>query len=89
MCPVDWIRVWRNVDSAPDGRVFLSAEQVQALVDAKELAEGPVPLKSGDSITLPLPVAEDGEATDSGGFMFWRTGEGLERRLLVGTWTLP
>jgi hypothetical protein len=59
-----------------------------ALVDAGELAEGPTPLKSGDSITLPLPAAEDREPGGSGGFMFWRTGEGLGRRLLVGTWTL-
>ncbi len=79
--PGYWVRVWRQVDGAPDGRVFLPQETVQALVEAGELAEGPAPLKLGDMISLPLPAGDGG-----GGFMFWRTGKGAERRLLVGTW---
>src|SRR5204862_2323176 len=84
--PGYWARVWRNVDGAPDGRVVLPRENVQALVDAGELAEGSVPLKAGGAISLPLPHVEGGGARASGGFMFWRTGQGAERRLLVGTW---
>ena len=84
--PGYWARVWRNVDGAPDGRVVLPRENMQALVDAGELAEGSVPLKAGGAISLPLPHVEGGGAGASGGFMFWRTGQGAERRLLVGTW---
>ena len=84
--PGYWVRVWRKVDGAPDGRVVLPQEQVQALVDAGELAEGSTPLKAGGTISLPLPHVAGSGGAASGGFMFWRTGQGAERRMLVGTW---
>src|SRR5262249_18062866 len=45
--PGYWVRIWRNIPSAPDGRVFLPQAAVQALVDAGQLVEGRIPLKSG------------------------------------------
>lgn len=89
--PGFWIRVWRSDPDAPGGQAFLPFEAVEALADAGELAEGPVDLTPGDHLSVPLPVPGKGQAGATsgephGGFMFWRRGEGLERRLLIGTW---
>jgi hypothetical protein len=89
--PGFWIRIWREDPSAPGGQAYLPYEAVEALVKAGKLAEGPLDLAPGASLSLPLPapVQMQGEATNAephGGFMFWRRGKGLERRLLIGTW---
>lgn len=84
--PGYWVRVWRDDPEAPGGRLFLDAAAVEELVEAGKLPEGPVVLGPGETLAVPLPPAGAAAAQPGGGFMFWRRGEGAERRLMIGTW---
>jgi hypothetical protein len=80
--PDFWIRVWRRQKN--ERKLYLSYEAVQELVGNGRLPEGPVLLRAGDSVLVPLPPS-DVNSLPGGGFAFWHTGNEPERCLLEGT----
>jgi hypothetical protein len=82
--PGYWARTW--VDT-PDGQQHLEVEVVEGLVAAGSVPEGPVDLAPGSEAVIPLPAASSAGST--GGFIVWRRGEGHERRIVTGSWSLP
>jgi hypothetical protein len=81
--PGYWARTW--IDTAV-GQEQLAYEDVERLVAAGAIPDGPVDLSPGSEITIPLPAAAlPGSA---GGFIAWRAGRGPERRIVSGSWAL-
>ena len=78
--------VWRDDPSAENGEVYTDSDEIDALIEQGKIPEGPVVLKQGDEVEIPLP--EGTKAGDTGGFLFWRADRGDERRTLTGAWTL-
>jgi hypothetical protein len=84
--PGYFARCWRDDPAAPDGMLGLDLAAVRALSVAGEVPAGPALLAPGDSLSLPLPPPPAGGEPQTGGFIFWRTGERGERRIVAGTW---
>jgi len=82
--PGYWARTW--VDT-PDGQEHLELEAVERLVAAGTIPDGPVDVAPGSTVALPLPAVSTAGST--GGFIVWRRGEGHERRIVTGSWSLP
>jgi hypothetical protein len=82
--PGYWARTW--VDT-PDGQQHVEPEVVERLVAAGSIPDGPLDLAPGSGVVIPLPAASTPGST--GGFIVWRRGEGHERRIVTGSWSLP
>jgi len=82
--PGFWARTW--IDTAA-GQQPLDFEDVQRLVAAGAIPDGPIDLAPGSEVRLPIPAgAAPGSA---GGYIAWRRGTGPERRAVSGAWVLP
>jgi hypothetical protein len=81
--PGYWARTW--IDT-PAGQRHLELEAVERLVAAGTVADGPADLAPGSEAVLPLP--EGATAGSTGGFIVWRAGQGPERRIVTGSWSL-
>ena len=82
--PGYWARTWLDT---PAGQDHLAFEVVERLVAAGTIPDGTSDLAPGSTAVLPLP--EGAAAGSTGGFIVWRAGEGRERRILTGSWSLP
>ena len=81
--PGYWARTW--IDT-PEGQRHLEPEVVERLVAAGTVPDGATDLAPGSEAVLPLP---EGSTTGStGGFIVWRAGDGPERRIVTGSWSL-
>jgi len=88
--PGYWARIWREEAGPPAARSDVPYETIAALAGDGAIVEGPTPLAPGDTVELPLPEPPPGaNPSAAGGFIFWRTGTGPERRIVSGGWTLP
>jgi hypothetical protein len=82
-----WPRLVRDDPRSPEREVFVTYEEIRALVNQGLIQEGVVQILPGQSLSLPLPAGvENTPAT--GSFIFWRAGTGPERRILAGSWSL-
>ena len=79
-----WARIWRDEPASPDGRVYLGRDRLETFADRGRIVEGVWRVEPGTAIELPLP---DG-AGETGGFSFWRAGNGPERRAVIGSWSI-
>ena len=77
-------RTW--IDT-PAGQQHLDVEAVERLVAAGTIPDGPADLPPGSEAVIPLPAGA--EAGSTGGFIVWRAGQGHERRIVTGSWSLP
>ena len=77
-------RTW--VDT-PAGQQHLDVEAVERLVAAGTIPDGPADLPPGSEAVIPLPAGATAGST--GGFIVWRAGQGQERRIVTGSWSLP
>jgi len=82
-----WPRLRRDDPMAAEGGSTVPFEEIQGLVDRGEIREGVFDLAPGESVSLPLPPSAGGGPA-SGSFIFWRPGQGAERRILAGQWSL-
>jgi hypothetical protein len=82
--PGYWARTWIDTASGQEQLVY---DDIERLVAAGAIPDGPVDLSPGSEITIPLP---SGALPGSvGGFIVWRAGNGPERRIVSGSWALP
>lgn len=83
--PGYWLRVWREDNGRQE---YLPYEAVEQLATAGDLPEGDVALAAGQHVAVPLPPGSPttGATPATGGFTFWRRGQGPERRIVTGTW---
>ena len=77
-------RTW--IDT-PAGQQHLDVEAVERLVAAGTIPDGPADLPPGSEAVIPLPAGA--KAGSTGGFIVWRAGQGPERRIVTGSWSLP
>jgi len=82
--PGYWARTW--IDT-PSGQQHLEIETMQRLVAEGTVPDGPADLSPGSEAVIPLP--DGSTAGSTGGFIAWRAGQGHERRIVTGSWSLP